>query len=168
MLFENRFYTNKEIYKEFVNKVLCRKIYIIGLIIFVLALIMCIISIKENTVVATMEGVAAFIALFVVILSPKMTLSKYLELDSKLHNGEHPETIVTFWDKITLKEGKQIISIDYFQITNYYRLETCSVLMFSSQNGIIFVEDKFTKGKKEDFEKFIFEKCDKVNKIEQR
>ena len=168
MEFENRYYTNKEIYKEFVNKILCRKMFIIGITIFVVALIMCIISIKDNTVVTTMEGVAAFIALFSVILAPNLTLSKYLELDGKLHNGEHPETIVIFDDKITLKEGKQVISIDYSQITNYYRLKSCSVLMFSSQNGIIFVEDKFTKGKKEEFEKFILEKCDKISKIENR
>jgi hypothetical protein len=40
--------------------------------------------------------------------------------------------------------------------------------MFTKQNGIIFLEDKFTKGNAKDFETFILEKCSQVERIEQR
>lgn len=54
------------------------------------------------------------------------------------------------------------------QIINIYRLKTCSILMFTKQNGILYLEEHFTVGNSTDFNGFILEKCVNVSRIEQR
>lgn len=164
MKFENRYYTNKEIYKEFVNKVATRKIMFSCLILFVISIVLLVLF-RDNSFYVAIYLVIALFSLVMIIMIQPMYLKQLLEMDFKLHNGERPETIVIFDDKITLKEGKQQISIEYSQIKKYYRLKRSSILMFSEQNGVMFVEDNFTIGNKEEFEKFILEKCENLEKV---
>lgn len=168
MVFENRFHTTREMYKEYVGKVLCRRIYVLGSIFSVIAALAFILSIRGNQTMAAVEGVCLFILLAVMIITPGKVLKQLLETDKQLHNGEHPECVVTFGDHISLTEGKQTLAIEYAQIINIYRLKTCSVLMFTKQNGILYLEDHFTVGNSTDFNGFILEKCVNVSRIEQR
>lgn len=167
MKFENRYYTNKEMHKEFVNKVATRKMMLNCLILFIISIVLLILF-RDNSFYVAIYLVISLFSLVMMIMMQPMYLKQLMELDYKLHNGEHPETVVTFEDKITLKEGKQQISIEYSQIKKYYRLKRSSILMFSEQNGIMFVEDNFTIGNKEEFEKFILEKCTNLDKIIER
>ena len=164
MKFENRYYIDKDMYKEFVYKVATKKITIGALIILFIAIVSFFIF-RDDSFETTISIVVGIISIGMIILTPPLYLKQLLDLDNKLHNGQRPEAVVTFDDKITLEEGKQKISIEYAQIKKYYRLKKCSVLMFSEQNGILFVEDKFTIGTKEEFEKFILEKCNNLDKI---
>lgn len=167
-MFENRYYTTQEIYKEYVRKVLCRRIFRLGGIFFVIGAVAMILSLQEYTVNAAMVGTALFVIVFTMLLGPKLMLKQLMDVKKRLHNGESPETIISFGDDIKINEGKQSLSIEYSQITNIYRMKTCSVLMFTKQNGVIYLEDKFTKGNAKEFEEFILEKCSQVERIEQR
>ncbi len=95
-------------------------------------------------------------------------LKQLMDVNKRLHNGESAESIISFGDDIKINEGKQSLTVEYSQITNIYRMKTCSILMFTKQNGVIYLEDKFTKGNAKDFEGFILEKCSQVERIEQR
>ncbi len=167
MKFENRYYVDKKMYEEYVSKVATRKIIVSCVIILIISIILLFIF-KADSFKMTMSLAVGILALGIIIFIQPIYLKELLNLDFKLHNGEHPETVVTFDDKITLKEGNQQISIEYVQIKKYYRLKRSSILMFSEQNGIMFVEDNFTIGKKEDFEKFILEQCNNLDKIIER
>lgn len=168
-MFENRFYTTKEMYKEYVNKVLYRKIYIVGIILILIALLAIIMAIGNNySWLIFQEGIGAFVILCCIILIPKLTLRQLLQLDRTLHNGAHPECHVIFSDKITMEEGEQKITVDYENVQKIYRLKSCSVLMIGKQNGVIYEENSFTVGDAEDFEKFILKKCRNVKNIEER
>lgn len=166
MQFESRFYTSREMYKEYVNKILCRKIIAEGVLLAALAAILCLMGILwDNKVFLVLGVVFLFIAIVTTLLTPKLTLERLLEVDKSLHNGAHPECIVTFGQDVKLVEGKQEVSIEYHQIIGIYRMKTCSVLMFTKQNGIMYVETKFSIGNGENFEKFILDKCPQVAKI---
>ena len=82
----------------------------------------------------------------VVFIQAEKCIERLLEVDKSLHNGAHPECIVTFGQDVKLVEGKQEVSIEYHQIIGIYRMKTCSVLMFTKQNGIMYVETKFSIG----------------------
>lgn len=164
MKFESRFNVNKDMYKEYVYKVLYRNYFIKNAVIFLLAFLLLIFN-RNDEIMITLTSVALFICLFGGIFLPRLTLKNLLKLTYELHGGSHPDTVVTFEDDITLIEGKQRISFEYSQVKKYYRLRNCSVLMISSQNGIMFVEDAL---KEKEFEKFIMEKCPQIEKIIQR
>ena len=162
MSFESRYYTTEEMYKEYIYKVLCKHITILGIIVAAFAFLLSVIFINDNKLIVGLMLGAGIISLITAIMTPPVTLKRLLEMDKKLHSGVKYEVVVTFDDKITLTEGSQTISIDYSQIIKYHKLKPCSILMFSNQNGIMFVEDKFTVGNKEDFDKFIHEKCENL------
>lgn len=167
-MFENRFYTTQEIYKEYVRKVLCRRILRVGSIFLVIGAITMVLSLQEYTVNAAMVGTALFVIVFTMLLGPKLMLKQLMDVNKRLHNGRSEECIISFNEDIKINEGKQSLAIEYSQITNIYRMKTCSALMFTKQNGIIYLEDKFTKGNAKEFEGFILEKCSQVERIEQR
>lgn len=48
MVFENRFHTTREMYKEYVGKVLCRRIYVLGSIFSIIAALAFILSISTG------------------------------------------------------------------------------------------------------------------------
>ncbi|MBQ7668254.1 MAG: YcxB family protein [Clostridia bacterium] len=162
MKFESRYYTTKEMYKEYIFKVLCKHLTILGIIVAVCAFLLSVIFINESKLTVGLMLGAGIISLLTAIFTPYVTLKQLLDLDSKLHSGVKYEVVVTFDDKITLTEGAQTISVDYSQIIKYHKLKTCSVLMFSNQNGVMFDENHFTVGNKEDFDKFIHEKCENL------
>lgn len=157
-------------YREYVNKVLCRVIYIAGGILTLIAIIGIIMAMGDDKYqwLLVQEGIGLVFVLICMILIPRITLRQFLRLDQTLHNGEHPECHVTFSDKITIEEGEQRITVDYENVQKIYRLKRCSVLMIGKQNGIIYEENSFTVGNAEDFEKFILRKCRQVKYIERR
>lgn len=165
MIYENHFYTTKEMYKEFVNKVLCRKIWFMGIAavaIGVVSLILGGILVKSNLIMLSFA--CLFWAVASIIIAPRTTLKNLLNYDYKLHRGENPECIVSFESNIKMKEGRVSIEIEYDQITALYKLKTCNILMFTKQNGIMYVSDGFA-GESSDFEEFILKKCKNLKRI---
>ena len=168
MSFENRFSTTKAMYWEFVNKVLCRKmrwmaggVALIGVIGFLVGVVL------EAAPLLWLADASLVVALAVVIVSPHLILKQMMDYDKRVHGGEHPECVVTFGDSIRMEEGTVSIEIGYDQIIRLYRLNTCNVLMFTKQNGIMYKEDGFV-GDASGFDKFIKEKCVNLKKTAKR
>ena len=72
MSFENRFYTTKEMYAEYVHKILCRRIYHMGIPLTVLAFLGCILSFRQRPSIAAVEAVCGIIILAVLLAAPPM------------------------------------------------------------------------------------------------
>lgn len=168
MVFINRFYTTKQMYREYVNKVLCRRIYILGAVFSPAAALAFLFSIRNHPTAAAVEGVCFLVITSVMLFTPGLTLKQLLEADRKLHGGAHPECVVIFGGDIRMSEGNQSLTLQYDQVTRIIRLKTCNVLMFTKQNGILYVSGKFTQGNEADFETFILEKCSHVEQLEKR
>ena len=168
MVFENHFFTTKEMYREYVNKVLCRRMNRYGLACILIAVSLILVTARSNLMIAVVAGVCLIISLSVLLLFPSLALKQLLELDNNLHGGNRPECVVVFGEQIEMTEGKQRISVQYNQISRIYRLKTCNVLMFSKQNGILYVEDKFAIGNAVELESFLLQRCSQVSRIEKR
>ena len=160
MSFENRFYTTKEMYAEYVHKILCRRIYHMGIPLTVLAFLGCILSFRQRPSIAAVEAVCGIIILAVLLAAPPMMVRQLLETDRSLHQGERPECVITFDEtSIHMTEGKQSLTLEYGQIKDVFHLKHSTALMFSRQNGILYSEEGFTVGNKETFDRFIRDKC---------
>lgn len=165
MLFECRFYATKEMYKEYIKKVVYRKMNITCIVLSILAVLTILFSIRNNPVLAAVEGTCLVIILAVAIISPRVLLKRLMEMDRILQNGSAPECVVEFGDNIRMTQGGQSVAIEYDQVFRIYQMKTCSILMFTKQNGIMYVEDKFTRGNSRDFDRFILEKCPRAKRI---
>lgn len=160
MLFENRFYTTKEMYTEYVRYVLCRRIYRLGIPLTVLAFLGCALSLQHTPVIAAIEAVCGVIILAVLLTAPSAMIRQLTEADRSLHQGEQPECVVTFDEtSIHMTEGNQSLTLEYRQIKEVFPLKRCTALMFTRQNGILYSNDGFTVGNKEAFSQFIQDKC---------
>ena len=159
MSFENRFYTSKEMYREYVNKVLCGKIYVESVVVALLCVLALIVGLALDAVpLLWLGGAGIIMVLAVVWLAPRLTLKSMLDYDQRVHGGEHPQCVVTFGEAIKMEEGNVSVEITYDQVIAWHRLQTCSVLMFTKQNGIMYVDDGFV-GDASGFDAFIKEKC---------
>lgn len=159
MKFENRFFVSKEMYREYVKKVLCSKIYVESVVV---ALI-CVLTLLAGVVLEAMQlrwlgGAGLILVLSVACISPHLMLKSLLDYDKRVHGGEHPQCVVRFGETIKMEEGNVSVEIAYDQIIAWHRLQTCSVLMFTKQNGVMYTENGFV-GDSTGFEKFIKEKC---------
>ena len=76
----------------------------------------------------------------------------------KHHDGEQPETVVTFGDAIEIQEGMMRLTIEYRKIQKVVRLGHSYVLKNGKRNGILLTTDGFTKGTFAEFRQFLKEK----------
>ncbi|MFZ2539076.1 MAG: hypothetical protein WAX04_09255 [Oscillospiraceae bacterium] len=154
--FENQYYSTNEMLSEYVNKVLCRKMRVLGTIVSVVALVMLFITFFDNDyILSTVFGISLFLSAFVTIIAPLLMIRNLKESDKHIHNGKKFKTIVLFGDNITISEGSFSLTVEYAQILKTHSLEHSYVLMFGKCNGIILSLDHFTVGTFEDFKLFI-------------
>lgn len=158
--FENRFYSDDKIMSEYVHKVLCRRLYVLGTLVIIGSLIaMAFAWLNNNYIMTAVYAVCLFISSFVVITVPHLTLKQLKDAEKRLHNGKNQETIVQFGDKIAMTEGTFSLAMEYSQIIKIYSLRHSYVLMFSRSNGIILSPENFSIGTFEDFQAFIKSMC---------
>ena len=168
MSFENRFSTTKAMYWEFVNKVLCRRTRQMAWIVALISIAGFLVGVVLKAApLQWLADAALVLVLAVVILSPHLMLKQLVDYDKRVHAGEHPECVVTFGETIRMEEGNVSVEIQYDQIIEWYHLQTCSVLMFTKQNGIMYKDDAFI-GDASGFDKFIKEKCVNLKKTAKR
>lgn len=80
MQFQNRFYTNREMYKEYVTKILCRKVIAGGVLLAALAVVLCLMGMLwDNNVFLGIGVIFLFTAIVITLLTPKLTLDKIFE-----------------------------------------------------------------------------------------
>lgn len=158
--YENRYYSNQAMISEYVHKVLCKRIYQMGAILVPIALLMTVITMKNQDYIMTaVFGVCLFIIVFTVLVSPILTVRQLKETDKRLHNGKNPEAVVQFGDNISISQGTFTLSINYSQVIKTYQLKHSFVLMFAKGSGIMIDPAGFTKGDFHGFKEFIQLKC---------
>lgn len=158
--FENRYYSTNEMLREYINRVLCRKIFRFGSVIALLALIFTVLSwVEKDLVFCAILGVCFLIVLLTMLLTAPLMMRQMKEDTQRLHNGQTFETVVRFGERILLQEGDFSFACDYGQILRIHRLQHSWVLMFGARNGIMLDPERFTIGTLEDFEQFLQERC---------
>lgn len=168
MSFENRFRTTEAMYREFVNKVLCRGMRRMAWAVALICVVGFLVgAVLEAAPLLCLSAAALVLVLAVVLLSPRLMVRQLLDYDKRVQGGEHPECVVTFGETIRMEEGNVSVEIQYDQIIAWHRLQTCSVLMFTKQNGIMYREDAFI-GDASGFDQFIREKCVNLEKTAKR
>lgn len=159
-IYENRFFCTDEMLKEYIRRVIYRKIFLPGGIFALLALVMLLVTWQGGEPIFTaVFGICLFIILAVLLFSPSLTFRQLKEDNQRLHNGQTFESVVRFGDRILMQEGTCSFACDYSQILRLHKLSHCWVLMFGPRNGIMIVPDHFTIGDSETFEAFLRERC---------
>ena len=154
--FENRYFNTEEMLREYVNVVLCRKIKIFGILIFIVGIIMMTYSLSDkNYIISSFIGISAVISIIISILTPSLTIKEIKENKNGINGFSKDETVVQFGDKIKFNEGAFSITIEYCQIKNIYDLKYTYILMLDKNNEIILSPTGFTKGTFEEFKDFI-------------
>lgn len=153
--FENKYYADDKMGKEYVNKILAknaRGIILLYILIFL--------SILINWMIA------CIVILLLLNFYNQKYLFRLLKKTAKsIHNEQSYPTLVQFRNNIFMQEGKFSMELDYSKIVKIYYLKYSYVLMFTNSNGIMVKYDSFTKGNFEDFKKFIKENCKKAKII---
>ena len=164
-MFECRFKADDSVIKEFVNKVLARKLISQGIFMFVIAIIFMALSTRGNHSMLTgVYIVVALVSLFSVFYAPKKMMANFKKSDKAFFNGKADETIIRFDDKITVTEEPAQVSFTYEQVEKIMVYNIICVLMVSKSNGIVIKKDGFGEKSFDEFLAFINEKCVNKNK----
>ena len=153
--FENKYYADDKMGKEYVNKILAknaRGIILLYILIFL--------SILINWMIA------CIVILLLLNFYNQKYLFRLLKKTAKsIHNEQSYPTLVQFGNNIFMQEGKFSMELDYSKIVKIYYLKYSYILMFTNSNGIMVKYDSFTKGNFEDFKEFIKDNCKKAKII---
>ena len=154
-----KYKTDINLYKHYVNKVLCRRIFLIGFILLLfgmLTLILCL----NNKVFMMLDILFLLIVLFIMILIPKLMFNELMSLND---NGDinielNEDYIVSNVDSIDTE-------IRYSDIVRIYEDKDMFCLMLDRGNGIILLKCGLIKGKLKDLYNFLISNCINVKKI---
>lgn len=156
MIFENRFTSTDEMMREYINKVICKKITLHAMLLSALSLLVIIIVyILGEYELMAISSVVLFSSICIFIFVPTLTFRQFKKSAESLHGGTNPETVVRFEDKISMSEGTINMTFNYSQIKRAIRLKHSYVLMIGKYNAIIVSPDHFTIGTFNSFVKFI-------------
>ena len=154
--FINRYTSNDKMLKEYINKVLLRKINIVGITIAVIGAVNTALSLyRADDFWVGLYGGCTLVCLLTLIISPWLSLRQFKETERRIHNGKKYETEIRFGDKIEIEEGTFSLTLEHSQITDIYFLKNIIVFKFGKQNSIILVPDGFVKGTLDEFCEYI-------------
>ena len=154
-MFENEYTMNRDLTKEYVFKIIGKRIMIIGLTIFIVGIIL-FLSLDDGMRYVMLT--CSFIGLFCAIVTPITMINNLENASKRLNNGKIEKTKVAFKDNITMDEGKVHLEFEYSQIKQILETNHFVVLKLGDNSAILVYKDGFTKGNKEDFLKFISSK----------
>ena len=156
ILFENRYHTDDKMLSEYVHKVLCKRIYLMGAVFAPIAFIMAGITImKKDYIFAAVFGVCLFIIIFTILVTPPLTIRQLKENNKRLLNGKDHEAVIQFGDNIKITQGSFSLTMEYNQILKIHELKHSYVLMFAKSSGIILDPGGFTIGDFNAFKEFM-------------
>lgn len=164
-MFECRYKSDDFVIKEFVNRVLARKLISQGVFMLIIAVVFMVLSTRGNNSLLTgVYILAAFVSLFAVFYAPKKIMANFKKSDKAFFNGKAEQTIVRFDDKITVIEEPASVSFSYEQVEKIMVYNVICVLMVSKSNGIVLKKDGFGEKSFDEFLSFINERCVNKNK----
>ncbi len=157
--FENRFYADRTVLKEYIKHVFCKTTRIMGIILMAVSL--CGFGLSLFAGFKVSESLLFIFCFFggVLIYCYYFFVVREMQKQSgNLHGGVLPPTVIKFGDKIEMTEGKIHMEFEYQQIIKIYKLPNLYALMIGRNQAILAAKDGFVKGTKEEFERFIEEK----------
>ena len=154
-MFENEYTMNRELTKEYVFKIIGKRVILIGILGFIFGMLM--FFLYDDGVKYVMLT-CAFIGLFCAIASPIIMINNIETAAKRLNNGIIEKTRVTFNNNITMDEGKVHLEFEYSQIEQIVQTNHFIVLKLAKDSAILVFKDGFTKGNKEQFLEFINQK----------
>ncbi|SDW26578.1 hypothetical protein SAMN04487759_10828 [Kandleria vitulina] len=147
-MFINQYRIDKDTFKEYAYKIVCRPFYIRGGLLDLFAIVMCIIGIMHgHYIIAAIEGIAALLLLISIIYSP------YL-VNAHLSTGE--EVSIHFNEYIEVIKNNEKMSVEYRRIQKIIPLKNGIILSLGEGEIILVKRDAFVKGDYEQFETFIY------------
>ncbi len=165
-MFENKYYVDDNMLKEYVYKSLCRKIIIAGSIVSVVGVLSLLFEIVQaGTMFYFIYLFATIVAIVSTILLPILTLKEIKRASIRLHGSNKPETIITINEKaVNLTEGGVSMDIEFYRITKVKALKNIVLLMLDKSGAVMLKTNAFTKGNLEDLIIFLNEKCPALKK----
>ena len=151
-MFENEYTMNRALAKEYVFKIIGKRMLIIGLSIFILGIIL-FLSLDDGMRYVMLT--CSFIGFFSAIATPIIMINNLETASKRLNNGKIEKTKVAFKDNITMDEGKVHLEFEYSQIKQIVETNHFIVLKLGDNSAILVFKNGFTKGNKEEFIKFI-------------
>ena len=159
MEFENRYYADQAVVKEYTKHIFCKTTRIMGMILMIVSLCGFGLSLFAGFKASeSLLFVFCFFGGLLIYCYYFLVIREMKKQSDHLHGGILPETILKFGDKIEMTEGKVHMEFEYRQIIKIYRLPNLYALMIGRSQSILAAKDGFVKGTKEEFEKFIEEK----------
>ncbi|MBP0979675.1 MAG: YcxB family protein [Oscillospiraceae bacterium] len=159
--FENKFYFNKKMAREYSSKILLKSSRFILNISSFICLVSAIINYYyyNYNIFNIYLFICCIFFLSASLFLPFYSSMKMIKNSKILNNNKIPETKVVFDNNnILLTEGNINMKFNYSQIIKIYNLKYLSILMINKKNGIIIDPNKFTKGNFDGFKKFINKK----------
>lgn len=156
--FQNQYHTDKEVTKEYAKYVFCKSTRILGIVLMIISAIAFVLSLKAGY---KMSESALFILCFVgglLIYGYYIIIVKVVDHSAKKKEQEQPECIVRFGNKILMEQGKLQKEYEYKQVRKFYNLPHIYALIIGKNQAVLVKKGGFTKGKEEEFEKFIKER----------
>lgn len=159
MKFENRYYADYTVIREYTKHVFCKTTRIMGMILMIVSMCGFGLSLFAGyTVSKSVLFICCFLGGLMIYCYYFLVLRAMTKQSDNLHGGTLPEMIIKFGDRIELNEGNVQMEFDYKQIIKVHNLPNLYALMIDKNQSIIVAKGGFVKGTKEEFEKFIREK----------
>ncbi len=164
-MFENKFFTTKQMGKEYITKIVTKSRRILYAVFFFCGLVI-LAGIQIFNGWHNHSFTLIVITLFLLVYSPFMFfyiptyMYKWYEKQSKtLLQTEDAEAQYLFGDNISFSEGKVSGTFEYSQIIKIDILKLIDVLHINKHQKLIVSKTGFTNGTNDDFLLFMREKC---------
>ena len=160
MLFENRYYNEKNLYVEYIKDVYCKYTRRLGFVILIFGIFYsCLYIFKIRTIPILILTILLLAFSLRLITFHNIYQKHFKKIAFNLHNGKIHESIFQFTEnKVSLKEGTILIEVDYSQIKNLREYKCIYALMIGKRQGLILKKDSFSIGTFDEFKKFIVDK----------
>ena len=158
-MFENKYMSDDKMLKEYILKVICKKMLIICSIFIAIFIILLFLAYRESDAFGMgWYSSGVLVLLLTALVSPYFIYQSMKKVGKALNNNQTFETVVIFDDRIHMTEGSFSISIDYCQIKNIHILKYSCVLMFGENQAIMIKPNSFVNRSFDEFLVFINKK----------
>lgn len=167
VLFENKYYLDKESLTEYVKDIFCKYSRITGFLFLAVSMFYTYLTftLKYKNLIMGILTILLYVISFRLIFYHTVYIKNMRKTSLALHNGIIPESIFQFTkDNIILKNGKISMEFEYSQIKKIKEYKNIYVLMIGKKNGLLLKKDSFTMGTFEEFKKFVAEKSNVIPK----
>lgn len=164
-MFKNQYQPNRQMFKEYAVKVLCRGYFIRGGILVLVAFVTFIVGLRTARVIAILEAIAGVIIIISMAFMPEAVTRKLLTEETDV-NGLAICTI-TFADVITITRPTSQSSVEYGLVTNIFELHSCYVIRVNRTDYLV-KKGCFVEGDENLFKEFLLHRCGQIDKIKKR